>query len=192
MFQKRRMKIAIGCLFILVIQSAVGATATEKHYGNYVCQIYSDGSGSIGRPEELKNFNDVWSFNIKKDQITDKTKVTAQRYAYTDTKEFGEIRLKTDISLWLNLTDRRSEYLCVAGNNFPGKRAVIRVGKNAPITTNKSGCVRISNSLNSQLIKDDHIIIRGYHWPYEGAETQTINLDGYRQLKECLHRERGK
>lgn len=177
---------AFICLLVFAFQNALGAPEVEKKIGNYICKIYSDGSGLLGLPQEVKDFNDTWALNIRRDKITDKLIVTAQRYAYTTTSEFGEIKLETDISLWLNLSNPKSEYLCVAGHNFPGKQAVIRVDRNAPILTNEKGCVRITRNLDDQLLRGKEIVIRGYHWPYEGAETQTIKLGGYSILKKCL------
>lgn len=179
--------------------------------GNYVARLYSDGSGSIGKRFDLSAtkgcksfsceydrkhsdndtvFKDTWSFRIKNDEMTDEQKISVRRYPYKMTDQFGEIKLDSNVYLWINLSNAHREVLCVAGHDFPGKTAMIRVDKNDPIETNKNGCLHLSSSLDDQLRKGNTLIIRGYHWPFDGAETREVSLGGYIKTTEFLRARR--
>ena len=80
--------------------------------------------------------------------------------------------------------------LCIAGHNFPGKKGMVRINTNTPITTKENGCVRMSKDLDDQLRNGKQITLRGYHWPYDGGETKTISLDGYIAVSEFLRGKR--
>jgi len=182
-------------------------------FGDYVGHIYGDGSGSLGKRYDPKVYSkcssfscqfdrdkaeedpymalkDRWSFHIKIDEMTDEQKITVRRGAYRITEEFGEVRLKTSISLWLRLTDKNSESLCVLGHDFPGVTGMIRVDKNPPIETKENGCVQLTESLDNQLRAGNKITIRGSAWPYRGAETQEIDLGGYAAITDFLRSRR--
>ena len=190
MSEKMSVRALLGrCLIILplLVSSDEGK---QLKLGNYVGRIYSDGSGNLGTPKDIANFSDYWHLQFNSDSITDKKIIKANRYAFNNTKEFGKVQYKYHIWLSLDLSNKSSEYLCVAGHNFPGKKAFIRVEKNAPITTGENGCVLIDASLDSQLKKGNQITLRGYYWPYEGGEDQIISLAGYAELTEFLRKKR--
>jgi len=192
---------------ILVTPPTTAEDANVFKLGQYVGRLYSDGSGFIGkRPDpgatkgcksfpceydlrtadENPVFKDTWSFRIKNDEMTDEQKITVRRYPYKLTDSFGEIKLESNLYLWMNFSNAEREILCVSGHDFPGKKAMIRVDSNDPIETNKNGCLRLDTSRDSQLRKGNSLIIRGYHWPYDGAETRSISLGGYIKTSEFL------
>lgn len=201
-------------LVLAIVVNSCMALASEPeilNFGDYVGRIYSDGSGSLGKrfdpsvtmscksfacEYDRKNsydhtsFKDTWSFRIKNDEITDAQIITVERRPYKISKEFGEMQLKSNVYLWLNLSDRNKEMLCVAGHDFPDMKAMIRVDDNDPIETNEKGCLLLTKNLDGQMRSGSEVTIRGHHWPYRGAETFKINLGGYIQITEYLLRKR--
>ncbi|MEP4525113.1 MAG: hypothetical protein ABJ005_13980, partial [Alloalcanivorax venustensis] len=99
---------------------------------------------------------------------------------------FGEMELKSDIYLWINLSQSTREVFCVAGHDYPGLTAMIRVDSEKAIETNENGCLSLSNSLDDQLRSGSKVFIRGSHWPYKSPETKNISLDGYRVMTDFL------
>ena len=189
------MRIMIKSVFLAAILLSVVVNAAEPElldFGSYVGRIYGDGSGSIGTPEDIENWDDIWSFRIKTDEMTDEKIVTVERWAYNDTEEFGKIKLKTEIYLWINFSDNDREVLCVGGHDYPGETAMIRIDSNDPIETNENGCLLLDNELNQQLIGGSVITIRGATWPYRAPDTQKINLGGYLAMSDFLRSERSK
>ena len=194
-------------VFSLFSCVAISAESKNLDFGSYIGKMFPDGSGSIAErfnpnktigcksffcehkrknTDSLTTFEDTWSFQVKNDEMTDAQKITAQRYYYKLSQDFGEMRMKANIYLWLDLSDGSGELLCVAGHNFPGKKAMIRIDNNKAIETNKSGCLIISNAIDAQLRLGNKITIRGYHWPYQGAETAEIDLGGYTKVSDFL------
>lgn len=204
--------LAKGLLVLAIVANSCVALASEPevlNFGDYVGRIYSDGSGSLGKrfdpsvtmscksfacEYDRKNadantsFKDIWSFRIKNDEMTDAQVITVERRPYKISQEFGEMRLTSNVYLWLNLSDSNKEVLCVAGHDFPGMKAMIRVDSNAPIETNEKGCLLLTKSLDGQMRTGSEVTIRGYHWPYRGAETFNIDLGGYIAITEYLRR----
>lgn len=190
MLSTQRIALYVGALFVLFSQTRVSSDAALLNFGNYIGRIWHDGSGVIGKPSDVEGFKDTWSFRIKTDEMTDEKVITADRYAYTNSREFGKLKLNYDIWLWLNFSKKDQEMLCIAGHDYPGKRGMIRIDKNRPITTNENRCVRLSKDLDTQLRKEGQITLRGYHWPYGGGETKTISLGGYIALSGFLRSKR--
>jgi hypothetical protein len=179
-------KTSIILFFIFMSFSSIGAVGTQNlDFGKYKGRIHSDGSGSIGTSENLKGFKDIWSVRIKKDEMTDEKIITVRRDAYK-----SGFRLRSDISLFLELSNKENEYLCISGHNYPNKKGIIRVDKNQPIETNVNGCVKLSTDLDSQMRKGNNITLRGYNWPYDAGETQNISLGGYISVSEYLRSRR--
>ena len=166
------------------------ASETSLDLGDYIGRIFSDGSGTIGAPDDVNNYIDTWSFRIKNDEMTDEKIITVNRYAYTNSEEFGKIQLQYEIWLFINLSKTNKEILCIGGHDYPGKTGMIRIDKNAPITTDVNGCLRLNKKLDKQLRSGNKITLRGYNWPYEGGETKTINLNGYIATSEFLRSKR--
>lgn len=185
--------------------------AETLDFGQYIGRIYSDGSGVVGErfdpqvtascqsfscqyerdnADANSTFDDTWSFHVRDDEMTDEQIITVTRKPYTISEEFGEMRLRSNIYLWINLSEDDQEHLCVSGHDYPDKNAMIRVGSNTAIDTNENGCVLLSGSLNSQMSSADTITIRGYHWPYDDAETFQISLGGYSQIMAFLRGKR--
>ena len=199
-------------VLILTLNSLVVLAESETLvFGDYVGQIYSDGSGSLGKrfdPEvtmSCKTFNceynrsnsdantsfdDKWSFHIRNDEMTDEQKITVKKYAWKFTEEFGEIRMTSSISLWLRLTDKNYESLCVLGHDYPGMTAMIRVDKNPPLETKENGCLQLTKDLDGQLRSGSKITIRGSKFPYSGSETKVIDLGGYSEMSDFLRNRR--
>ena len=100
------------------------------------------------------------------------------------------MKLKSDIYLWVNLSQSSQEVLCVAGHDYPGLTAMIRVDGKKAIETNENGCLSLSNSLDDQLRSGLKVVIRGSHWPYKSPETKSISLDGYRVMTDFLRARR--
>jgi hypothetical protein len=199
-------------LMAIVINSSVSfaAEAQKLMFGNYVGAIYGDGSGSLGeqydpsvtmgctffnckadrkqaRVDPYFAFQDRWQFQIKIDEMTDEKKITIYRDPYQMREKYGEQKLtNANISLWINLSNKNKELLCVKGHDFPDTKGMIRVDKNDPATTNKNGCLLLNESLDRQLRSGTKITIRGSHWPYAGPETQRISLGGYSAVIDFL------
>ncbi|MCG9722905.1 hypothetical protein [Shewanella sp. Isolate7] len=199
--------------FIIITFPQFGVTEEVKifDFGRYVGHLYSDGSGSVAKrfdpkvTESCKSFScrydrenaDVnsvfknsWSFHIKNDEMTDKQVITVSRKAYKISKDFGEMKLNSNIYLWLNISDKDEEILCISGHNYPKKKGMIRVDNNDLIETNVNGCLPLNESLDSQMRSGNKITIRGYHWPYDGAETFDIDLGGYTKTMTFLRGQR--
>ncbi|MCH2556840.1 MAG: hypothetical protein MK005_06005 [Alcanivorax sp.] len=197
-------------LRLLLVGIACGAMAEEPDLiieDGYVLEIFSDGSGSLGRQFDPKatmscksayceykrknadsrtTFRDTWSFQIKKDAMSDEKTITLTRKPHEISEEFGEIEFNSDIYLWINLRRASREMLCVAGHDYSGLTAMIRVDSAKPMKTNENGCVLLSSALNKQLVSGSKLVIRGSHWPYQSPETQNISLDGYKKITQFL------
>jgi hypothetical protein len=204
---KQLAKSVFCSLAIVLTQPAASEEAKIFDFGQYVGRLYSDGSGSVGKrfdPKVTEScqsfscrydrenadtnsvFKDSWSFNIKLDEMSDKQVITVIRKPYKISKDFGEISLKSNIYLFLNLSKKDEETLCIAGHDYPGKKGMVRVDSNDPIETGVNGCLPLSSSLDSQMRAGTNITIRGYHWPYDGAETFKISLGSYMKATEFL------
>ena len=198
---------------ILVLNSGVVLAEYETLvFGDYLGKIYGDGSGTLGKrfdPEvtiscktfsceydrknadENTSFSDTWSFRIKIDEMTDEQQITVRKDAWKINEQFGEMRMDSNIYLWVILNDKNSEVLCVAGHDYPGMTGVIRVDKNPPLETRENGCLELTKDLDDQLRSGSKLTIRGSHLPYRGAETQVIDLGGYSEMSEFLRSRRG-
>jgi hypothetical protein len=179
-------------LLLILSVTAQGNESETLNIGNYVGKIYSDGSGSLGKKfdpnstlgcksfsceykrknaDATTSFDDTWSFHIRNDEMSDKQIITVARHPHKISKEFGEMKLKSSIYLWLNLSGKNQELLCIAGHDFPGLAAMIRVDDNKAIETNEKGCLILSRELDDQLMAGKNLTIRGSHWPYKSPET---------------------
>jgi hypothetical protein len=98
--------------------------------------------------------------------------------------------MKTSISLFLRLTDKNYESLCVLGHDYPDMTGMIRVDKNPPLETKENGCLQLTKNLDDQLRSGSKITIRGSKFPYRGAETQVIDLGGYAEMSDFLRSRR--
>ncbi|MEP1895712.1 MAG: hypothetical protein ABJQ98_16530 [Alloalcanivorax venustensis] len=186
---------------------AISEEPTVIFEDGYVVKIYSDGSGTIGKKFDPKStlscnsfsceykrknansettFDDEWSFQVKNDEMDDEQIITVRRYPHKISDRFGEMELKSDIYLWINLSQSTREVFCVAGHDYPGLTAMIRVDSEKAIETNENGCLSLSNSLDDQLRSGSKVFIRGSHWPYKSPETKNISLDGYRVMTDFL------
>ena len=177
-------------IFQISILTSISLAEEDIKIGSFIGKLYEDGSGIFGNQEDVADFKDVWSITVAIDKITDKTIIRGERDAFNMTKEYGKIRLKTDISLGLNFSDKNSEYICVNGHDFPDMTAFIRVDKNKPITTNKNGCTKLTSTLDKQLRSGNKVTLRGYVWPYRGAEDQEFELSGYAELTDFFREKR--
>ena len=207
---KQLIKFSVYFLAITCSQYGVAEEAKILDFDRYVGRIYSDGSGSIAKrfdpkvtescktpscKRDRKNanvnsrFDDSWHFHIKNDEMSDKQIITVRKHPYTISKEFGEIRLTSNIYLWLSLSTKGKEVICVSGHDYPGKNAMIRIDSNPAIKTNTEGCLWLTEDLDSQMKAGSKITIRGYHWPY-GYETSKISLGGYTKTTQFLRGER--
>ncbi|QIZ75753.1 hypothetical protein [Ferrimonas lipolytica] len=187
---KKQIKILAVVASSFISTSVFASDAEILKLGPYTGLLWPDGSGVIGKPYDVEKFKDRWSFLIKVDEMNDDQEITVDRKAYKNTDEFGKIRLSANIYLWLNISKAEEEILCVAGHDYPGKKAMIRVDKHDPIETNVSGCVALDDELDSLLKGGTKITIRGYHWPYGGAETFQIDLAGYTTTIDFLRGKR--
>ncbi len=199
-------------VFATLLSYTTHATEAENlSFGEYLGKIYSDGSGFLGKrfdpsatlscksftcEYKRKNassettFDNTWSFQVKNDEMTDQRLITVHRRPYKMSAEFGELTLKSNVYLWLNLSKASQEVLCVAGHDFPSMKAMIRIDDNSPIETNTEGCLILTKNIDSQLRSTDSILIRGYHWPHKTAETTSIDLGGYAEMTEYLRSKR--
>jgi hypothetical protein len=207
-------KLVIVLVFILNSFMALAESESEALvFGDYVGFIYGDGSGSVGKrfdPEVIMGcdsfkcrmdrrdaeedpdtaFKDRWRFHVTIDEMTDEQKITVRRDAYKIIKSNGELRMKSNISLWLRLTDKDYESLCVLGHDYPDMTGMVRVDKNPPLETKENGCLLLTKDLDDQLRSGSKITIRGSKFPYRGAETQVIDLGGYAAITDFLRSRR--
>ena len=201
----------LSVLILTLSSSIVLAESETLVFGDYVGRIFSDGSGSLGKrfdPEvtiscktfsyeydrknadENTSFSDTWSFHIRIDEMTDEQIITVTKDVYRISEQFGEIRMDSSISLFINLTDRNYESLCVLGHDYPGMTGMIRVDKNPPLETRESGCLELTKDLDGQLRSGDIITIRGSNFPYRAPETHVIDLGGYSEISDFLRSRR--
>ena len=175
-FKKRN---ALWILLLALSCPALSESEQKLDFGSYIGRIWSDGSGVIGTPADVAGFKDTWSFQIKNDEMTDEKVITVRKYAFTNSPQFGRLKLNADISLWINFSNPEQEVLCLSGHDYPGMKGMVRIDINAPIKTSEQGCVLISEAVEQQLRNGNTIVLRGYAWPYKGGETQKISLGGY-------------
>jgi hypothetical protein len=123
--------------------------------------------------------------------MTDEQKITVTKDVWKINEQFGQMRMDSNINLWIRLTDKNYEVLCVLGHDYPGMTGMIRVDKNPPLETRENGCLELTNDLDDQLRSGSKITIRGSHFPYRGAETQVIDLGGYSEVSDFLRSRRG-
>lgn len=201
-------KIFMVLISLCMVTNAYPDNNIEIEQDGFIGKLFSDGSGHFGRPLDLNLFSncttsacdalranphlyfatgDFWGLMLTQDAITDKKKIAIERKPFKNTKDFGPIELDSNIYLRIDISTKGGERVCVVGNDFPYRNGTIRVDKNKPITTNSSGCVAVSASLRQQLSQGSSIVIRGYHWPYDYPETQTISLDGYNEVIKFLN-----
>ena len=212
--EQKRMLLKILSVLILTLNSLVAlAEAESLVFGDYVGKIYDDGSGSLGKrfdPEVTMGcdsfkcrmdrrdaeedpdmaFNDQWRFHVTIDEMTDEQKITVRRDPYKIIESAGEMAMKSNISLWLRLTDKDYESLCVLGHDYPDMTGMIRVDNNPPLKTKENGCLLLTKDLDDQLRSGSKITIRGSKFPYRGAETQEIDLGGYAAITDFLRSRR--
>lgn len=207
-------KVKVWMLTLCLLGLSCGAMSAEPDVivkDGYVLKIYSDGSGTLGRqfdPQSTlscesfsceykrKNagsettFDDIWSFQVKSDEMNDEKVITVNRRPHKIDEEFGEMRLESEIYLWINFSETSREVLCVAGHDYPGLTAMIRVDNKNALKTNENGCLSLSPGLDGQLMSGSTLIIRGSHWPYKSPETKSISLDGYKKVSKFLRAQR--
>jgi len=179
-------------------------------FGEYIGSIHKGGSGSLRKrfdPEVIKDCktwicnakrenpdlgtsNNFWGFHIRNDEMTDEQLITVTRSAYFITEDFDEIPIKSGISLYLDLSDKDYEVLCVLGHDFPGMIGMIRVDKTPAIETKENGCLQLTKELDSQLRSGSKITIRGFNFPYSAPETRVIELGGYSEMSDFLRSRR--
>jgi len=175
-------------IFVLLFsQAAYSESPTLHSLGKYKLRLYSDGSGSFGLPKDLELFRNLWSVHITKDEMTDKIKITAYRMGRID---IGGRKVSAPLGLYIDLSKSSNEFACVFGHDFPGRTAMIRVGGNAPVKTNKGGCVALSKDLDKQLRSGQMVKVRGREWPNDWDRTFDVNLDGYTVLTDYLRSKR--
>ncbi len=122
----------------------------------------------------------VWEFSVKVDEMTDSRHVELRRSASRYDERYGEYPMTVDISLFIRLSSDEYQMLCVAGHDYPGKSAMIRIDDNPPIENRyQKGCFPLTSDLEEQLRRGNRIMIRGYTWPYSEANTYSVNLSGY-------------
>lgn len=184
------MKTAFTIFIFIILQGC--AAKPSNHFRHeyqtysvdaYLIRIYKDGSGSFGREEELVTMGNHWSFSTKKDEMTDKTILTAYRRGF-DKDAF--MPMNSTIGIYIDLSSENSEIVCVYGHDFPGESAMIRVGQNSAINTNVYGCTELTNELSKQLESEKSVKVRGKIWPDNGEITTDVNLDGYSKVVEFL------
>jgi hypothetical protein len=199
-------------ILILTFNSLVVLAESENLvFGEYIGRIYSDGSGSLAKrfdPEVTKScktlsckykrenadanttFEDFWNFHIKIDEMTDEQSISVKKYAYYLSEQFGERSVGSEMILYLDLTDKDYEFLCVLGHDFPGMTGMIRVDKTPAIETRENGCLQLTKDLDSQLRSGSKITIRGSNFPYKSPITRVIDLGGYSEMSDFLRSRR--
>ena len=171
----------------LVVCSVSFAIEIQKlDFGKYIGAMASDGNGRtdgfIGSPEEMeKGFGDTWHFDIRTDAMTDKKRITSSRTDISNNK--------SEIFPFFDFSNPNSEILCIIGHKYPGRTGMIRIDKNAAITTNEDGCVHLNQDLDLQLKKGNKITLRGHIYP-NGHVDQTFSLDGYTVMSGFLRKKR--
>lgn len=80
--------------------------------------------------------------------------------------------------------DRQGNILssCIMGHDFPGRRGIIRVDSNSPITTNSEGCISGTKArlLQRQLLVGSTLQTRRVEWPYNSnRDKEMLVFGGY-------------
>ena len=124
--------------------------------------VYEDGSGVVGKTSGYRE-PVRWSINCPIDAIDDKRKCNISSGV---------------ANLFIDYGARKSPAsVCALDHDFPGLTAMIRVDKNAPLQTDKEGCVAASSILK-QLRNGSEVTTRTVKWPYRGNVDKTASLQG--------------
>jgi len=149
----------------------------------HLIKVFSDGSGSFGRPDEMTVLGNTWHFTAHRDEMTDTPVITAYRVGQWSLS--GRM-ISHSLGVYLNFSKADMEQICVFGHDFPGRIAMLRVGDNPPVQTNENGCTILTLNLDKQLRSNKSIKVRGVVWPEEWEKTIDVNIDGYDTLTRFL------
>jgi hypothetical protein len=128
--------------------------------------------------DPIRNRRDIWDVDCTRDLMTDEKSCSISRNAAED--GVGG----------LFITD---EFVCILGDDYPGREAMLRIGKNKPWTTFDDRCfdVATSKKIMHQLTGNQQIIIRLYRWPYNYPYDVLFSSAGLEQalrLREWLRK----
>jgi hypothetical protein len=88
--------------------------------------------------------------------------------------------------------DRQGNILssCIMNHDFPGRRGIIRVDSNSPITTNSAGCISGASArlLQRQLLVGSRLQTRRVEWPYNSSQDKEILISGGYESARNLYR----
>ena len=152
-----------------------------QQFGEHQYRVYEDGSGTFGK--NVKNvLANYWSIRNESDEMTDRQIITVSKSGIMPDND----NLSVGMSLHLDLSINNEERLCVLGHNFPGKTATIRIDSNAPIYTDKKGCVDLTSDLDASLRAAQLVLVRGSEWPKGLSAVGTVDMDGYDEVTDLL------
>lgn len=130
--------------------------------------------GGVSGPAHMT----VWSFECKRDAMTDR-----KHCNLSGTQENGPASLG-GVTFYGSSSSHLFQ-MCVDGNDFPGRSAMIRFDSGPAMTTNQNGCIS-SPSLLQRALRARIIHTRYVHWPYEAAEDATVRTTGLAQALELM------
>ncbi|WP_353429003.1 hypothetical protein [Paracoccus denitrificans] len=79
------------------------------------------------------------------------------------------------------------QFICVSLHDYPGKKAMIRVDKNAPFTTMENGCIAAAEVL-PQLLTGTKVTLRRYTFPGNFSRDEEHLLTGFTKTIDTVRR----
>jgi hypothetical protein len=137
----------------------------------FVVRVYDDGSGSVSRSGDV--LKPHWSISCAIDKMSDKRQCNTSNGIGGLFLSYGE--------------DSTPQHICVLGQDYPGRTAEIRIDKDAPITTNREGCLPAGRILK-RLREGSTLLTRRTVWPYDWGVDKETSLDGFNKALEVIDR----
>lgn len=159
---------------LVILSACVTANAPSGQFmeeDGFFIQSFADGSAGVNVGRDVLDFG--WSIDCRADAMSDRRKCSFFPHNGGLDVEYG--------------TSTQPKEICVTNHNFPGRRAMIRVDQNAPVTTNTSGCAPIG-SLLTQLKTGSVVTVRRYEWPYDYPQDKSHTLSGFSKAMQVVDR----
>lgn len=137
----------------------------------YHIRVFHDGSASVALGPDVMDFR--WSIDCTVDAMTDRR--DCNMHSGTG-----------GVFVYYGASPNPRE-VCVFGHDFPNRRGMIRVDKNAARTTDVEGCLSAS-SIWAQLLNGQSVTTRRYEWPRDYGKDKASTLDGLAKAHEIVGR----
>lgn len=158
----------------LALLACVPTTGPDRKYleeDGFFLTSYEDGSAGVHLGKTVYDFS--WSIDCRVDSMSDRRSCSIKASG-------GELLVYYG-------TAGQPQEICIIGHDFPGRRGMIRVDKNQPVSTGLDGCVPASRLL-SQLKRGTTVSFRYYEWPYDYSKDAQHTLRGLGKAMEVVQR----